>query len=365
MAQERLAPRYCFVSIAALFLLSLISFNTKERAIHIEENSELHSSSPLVENGSTSPNPSKRNCDFALKDRRKESYTQCTNCTSMLNQDEILRNIFDTIGETNRHCVEFGFGYQWFEGTKSNSDITLKDLKGEEKVDSGLNCHALIKQNWKPTFFDAESSNEDINLYKWVLTPDNIGDAFKHAQVPIKADYVSIDVDSIDVWLFQSLLSKGYRPRVFSVEYNQNFPVDSLVSAEKKWAPWKRRCPVFGASASSINMIAELFEYQVVEIMPTNDMFFIRKDILEEKCFNVESLPTYLELAKGFVGGQTTQKLCEPEDAARLVDFPLALLGLEDEAKAKARTDIRRINNRRKAAGNKKHLLCGDVDGYS
>ena len=33
-------------------------------------------------------------------------------------------------------------------------------------------------------------------------------------------DYISIDVDSTDVWLMHALLSGGYAPRVLSIEFN-------------------------------------------------------------------------------------------------------------------------------------------------
>ena len=87
-------------------------------------------------------------------------------------------------------------------------------------------------------FFDAEISNQNINLIKRVLTAENIGSALKDAGIPLDVDYVSIDVDSIDVWLFHGMLSSGYRPRVVSVEYNQNFPIHMMLACEKEWAPW-------------------------------------------------------------------------------------------------------------------------------
>ena len=73
-----------------------------------------------------------------------------------------------------------------------------------------------------------------------LLTPENIGEAFRSAGVPEDVDYVSIDVDSIDVWLLHGLLSSGYRPRVLSVEFNRNFNADMLATHEKNWHVWTR-----------------------------------------------------------------------------------------------------------------------------
>ena len=38
--------------------------------------------------------------------------------------------------------------------------------------------------------------------------------------IPSDVDYISIDVDSTDVWLMHALLSGGYAPRVLSIEFN-------------------------------------------------------------------------------------------------------------------------------------------------
>jgi hypothetical protein len=47
---------------------------------------------------------------------------------------------------------------------------------------------------------------------------DNIVDIFKKHDVPREPDYVSIDIDSYDIWLFKALVSGGFRPRVLTVE---------------------------------------------------------------------------------------------------------------------------------------------------
>jgi hypothetical protein len=176
-----------------------------------------------------------------------------------------------------------------------------------------------------------------------VLTAENIGSAFKDAGIPLDVDYVSIDVDSIDVWLFHGMLSSGYRPRVVSVEYNRNFPIHMMLACEKKWAPWKQSSRIYGSSASAINLVAEMFGYQAVEIMPSLDMFFVRKNILESKC-TPESLPNFETLAKGFVG-KPVHRTCSSAEVQRLVDFPLAMLGLEKEAKEKAMSNVHELND--------------------
>ena len=101
-----------------------------------------------------------------------------------------------------------------------------------------------------------------------VLTEGNIVSAFHNASIPPEVDYVSIDVDSIDVWLLRALLlERQYRPRVISIEYNRNFLIDMFVSCERNWHEWTGRS-VFGASAAAINLVASSFGYRAVHVMP-------------------------------------------------------------------------------------------------
>ena len=48
--------------------------------------------------------------------------------------------------------------------------------------------------------------------------------------VPKHLDYVSIDVDSTDIWLVEALLRSSYRPRIISAEFNPNYPFDVAVT---------------------------------------------------------------------------------------------------------------------------------------
>eukprot|EP00966_Prymnesium_polylepis_P093705 2168271-Prymnesium_polylepis.1 len=167
-------------------------------------------------------------------------------------QDGILQRIFRRIGTTNRHCVEFGFGY------------VEEGMTGFEllKRNSGLNTRYLLEnQGWNATFFDAIVSDPAINVRRVVLTEDNIVASFAAAQVSLDVDYVSIDVDSIDVWLLNALLEGGYRPRVISLEYNANFNINQPVSCGRKWQSWNGTS-VFGASAAALNLVAEQFDYR-------------------------------------------------------------------------------------------------------
>ena len=102
-------------------------------------------------------------------------------------------------------------------------------------IHPGLNTRLLVRQGWQPTYFDALFGDASINVTYAVLTTGNIGSHFRAAGVPLTVDYVSIDVDSIDVWLLLGLLEAGYRPRVISCEFNSNFMSTHFVTMQRKW----------------------------------------------------------------------------------------------------------------------------------
>ena len=45
-----------------------------------------------------------------------------------------------------------------------------------------------------------------------------------------RVDYLSVDVDSTDLWLVEAVMMSAYRPRVISSEFNPNFPYDYAIA---------------------------------------------------------------------------------------------------------------------------------------
>lgn len=179
---------------------------------------------------------------------------------SQSNQDGVIQCIFDNIGVTNKFCVEFGFNTNTITGG------------------SGANVARLVVEDgWKCLLLDRDIENLSINLHKEMLTPSNICEVFKKYEVPVMPDYVSIDVDSIDLWLMKALLEGGYLPRVISVEYNSNFPLDMSITT-KEGISWGNDM-VYGASMLALNKVAEEYGYSLIAVVSQLDLFFVRKDL--------------------------------------------------------------------------------------
>jgi hypothetical protein len=177
-------------------------------------------------------------------------------------QDKLIQLITNNF-EINNFCVEVGFN--------------ASELLGG----SGSNCANLIVNNsWSALLLDAEHENLEINLRKVLLTPENIVETFKHFGVPVEPGYISIDVDSIDLFLFKSC-GEYFKPLLFSVEYNANFPFGSQVTASPIWRKWENN-KAFGTSLSALIEVADSIGYSLLWVVEPFDAFFIRKSAFEK-----------------------------------------------------------------------------------
>ena len=112
-------------------------------------------------------------------------------------------------------------------------------------------------------------------LHGGTCTPDNIVSLFDKYRVPIEPDYVSIDTD---MWLLKALIEGGYRPRVVSVEYNINMPIDAvLVQAPNSGNVFDY---AFGASLRAAATVAEELSYVVAHVVKGLDVMLVRGDLM-------------------------------------------------------------------------------------
>jgi len=156
---------------------------------------------------------------------------------------------------------------------------------------SGANTEALWQQGWHGLLLDGTRSNASINLHQSFISSVNIRDTFKAHRVPRSFDYLSVDIDSADLWVLQSILSH-YSPRVFTVEYNSNydfqldgpfsaaltFPDPATMRIYNERASWSGTC-YFGASAKALHAVATARGYSLVGVEPKLDLFYVRTEL--------------------------------------------------------------------------------------
>ena len=125
----------------------------------------------------------------------------------------------------NGTYVEFGFHLRDVQGTAARPSVRAGNaprlhLRPREIPGFGSNTELLRRHfGWTGSRFDADEVNEtlapDLSL-EWV-TPQTVVSIFRRHGVQTNVDYVSIDIDSCDLWVFLAL-TDVYRPRLITVE---------------------------------------------------------------------------------------------------------------------------------------------------
>lgn len=187
-------------------------------------------------------------------------------------QDTYLETIFQKVGETNRFFVEFGF----------NEDNYTSG-------GSGANTWNLYDKGWRGLLLDGNRTNKVINLHNHYLFANNIGGILKQYMVPQHLDYLSCDMDSHDLFVFEAILRDGFRPRIVTTEYNANYPlglaisqIDPTLSDDRvQGYNFEFKGCAWGASASALKIVADTYGYTLIGRVGILDLVWIRNDLIQ------------------------------------------------------------------------------------
>lgn len=189
---------------------------------------------------------------------------------SQNDEDGIIREIFRRIGTTNQQFLEFG-------------------------VENGLenNSLLLLHAGWKGVWLEASTDHVkaiqdrfasvletgDLRVRQTLVTRDNINGLITDLALPEELDFLSIDIDSNDYYVFEAI--NTIRPRVVAIEYNAHLPppIRAVIKYDENFS-W-RRTDYFGASLESLTALADRKGYRLVgcSITGTN-AFFVREDLV-------------------------------------------------------------------------------------
>jgi len=188
-------------------------------------------------------------------------------------QDFYFEQIFKKTGTTNRYFVEFGF-----------------NEPGYTTGGSGANTWSLYDSGWRGLLLDGSRENAEINLHAHYLFERNIGSVLAKYEVPKDFDLLSCDMDSHDIFVLRGILKSGYRPRVFTTEYNANYPLEyaitlidpTIIDADVSAYDFQFKQCAWGASASALRIVAEKFGYTLVGRVGALDLVWLRNDLIKD-----------------------------------------------------------------------------------
>jgi hypothetical protein len=187
------------------------------------------------------------------------------NNMTQFGQAGVLHKIFEIIGTTNKYFVEFGS-----EGTDTGQG----------------NSASLRPLGFEGLLMDAgDRSHNKYKVYQHFITAENINELFIKYQVPEVFDFLSIDIDGNDFYVWQRLDSK-YRPRVLSIESNPSFPknIDVVPLYDPAYC-WRGENTV-GSSAKAIYNLCRHKKYSYVAHCGVDGIFIADEVIIKYNMFS-------------------------------------------------------------------------------
>ncbi|GAB5511094.1 MAG: hypothetical protein Rhims3KO_24950 [Hyphomicrobiales bacterium] len=176
---------------------------------------------------------------------------------SQFGEDGIIDTILSKICNKDRWCVEFG---AW-DGVHLSNTFNL--IKNKE-------YNAVLIEADKKKFQDLKKNVSEynvtaINQFVRFEGRETLDSILSGTSIPNNFDFLSIDIDGNDYWIFESL--KSFRPKVICIEYNPSIPNEVEYIQDKDFTV-KR-----GSSALSICKLATEKNYHLVATTLTNLIF--------------------------------------------------------------------------------------------
>lgn len=192
-------------------------------------------------------------------------YSQC-------DEDGIIQEIFRRIGTTNRVFVEFGVE----AGSECNSVKLLVEGWRGLWLDGQQQLIDQIHKNFKPFI-----ENGKLAASQAFITAENIDSLIARAGVTGEIDFLTIDIDHNDYWVWQAI--NVISPRVVAIEYNATMhpPVSVVVPYEPN-RTWNGT-NYFGASLEALVRLGRSKGYRLVgcNFAGTN-AFFVRDNLVDD-----------------------------------------------------------------------------------
>lgn len=186
------------------------------------------------------------------------------NTYSQWGEDGIIEKIFNIIGTTSKIAVEFG-AHDGFYCSNTALLWSTQDWNGI-LIEGDPNKVQRLRHNVAPY------NCLVIQEYVGIDNKNNLDALLKKHNVPINIDLISIDIDSNDYYVFESI---QLRPRVFIVEHNPTLPatLDLYQPYDSTFSNHG-----YGCSVAALDRIAKTKGYSLICITDTN-VFFVQNEL--------------------------------------------------------------------------------------
>lgn len=184
------------------------------------------------------------------------------NVHSQFGEDGIMEQLLVRLGVSQRWCVEFGAADGRFF-SNSRFFILEKDYSAV-LIEGGPDRHAALVQTY--------ADNPRVIprcAYVGFEAHDGLDSILKGTPVPTDFDFLSIDIDGNDYWVWESF--QNYRPSVVIVEFNPTIPTPvEFVQARDMQV-------MQGASVLSLTNLGRTKGYELAAVTLSNAIFVTRE----------------------------------------------------------------------------------------
>jgi hypothetical protein len=192
---------------------------------------------------------------------------------SQADEDGIIQEAFNRIGETDRAFVEVGIG----RGIECNTAKLLVAGWRGLWIESSAESVAAIRRDLAPFIADRR-----LVLQHRRATAENVNAVISEAGFVGKIDLLSVDIDGNDYWVWKAI--DVIEPRVVVIEYNATLhPPLSLVVPYDPAAQWAGGNYI-GASLEALVRLGRKKGYRIVACSFSGvNAFFVRDDLCREE----------------------------------------------------------------------------------
>ncbi len=180
-------------------------------------------------------------------------------------EDGVIEKIFEIIEPTTRFAVEFGAG----EGLAGSNvrNLYLQGWRGFQ-IEGNPRKFAKLQQNYREL-------PQVKNLLAWIW-PGNIEFLFETHGVPEDLDFLVIDIDSNDYWVWKVI--HAFRPKVVQIEYNAAFAPPKRAVVQYHPMNHADSTDYYGASIQSLYELGKRKGYELIYCTKSGiNLFFVDK----------------------------------------------------------------------------------------
>ena len=191
---------------------------------------------------------------------------------SQSGEDGILEKIFESLGIEKGWYCEFGAGDgNWICNTRKLREEGWKGVLIEGDNESFLN----LKGNY--------GSHPDVSIIESYIScepGESLDDLLATTEIPKDFDFLSIDVDGNDLWIWKSI--KNYEPKIIAVEYNPHYEPSESLTIEYDPNHRFNSDNYYGATAGAFNKLAEEKGYKLIGSTNGLNLFYCKKEISDQ-----------------------------------------------------------------------------------